>query len=464
MTDATGGARPTSRRSYRPAEIVVALEHLDEVERELAYLGVKPDPARAARSRRLGLALLPLVDLEAAVARLPEPEHTAPQRPGRAPAGDGSALDALMGALRRRFADRYAGWQPTMGKNRYVEGLEGLGEIGANGDGAPRPAGDPPPPGGGEPRPDGEIGGGSTRPLGEIGGGGGGGPRPLGEIGGGGRGGPRATDPPLHLAYDPQPGRRVEVGVLDTAMVAHPELVGRFVADRPPLPYSGAAPRPFFSGHATFIAGLILHRAPGAELHARSVLADADGTASAWDVANKIVEFADSGVALLNLSLGCVTPDGEAPLVLQRAIERLGPDTVVIAAAGNYPPPGAAVDRPLWPAALPGVIAVGAYDPAAPGRPAEFSREQPWVRAMAPGVDVLSTYLDGPVSIAHRDADGGATEVRRRHFTGFARWSGSSFAAATVTGLVAAATRPGQVSAREAAQALLTSPAGPTYL
>ena len=44
----------------------------------------------------------------------------------------------------------------------------------------------------------------------------------------------------------------------------------------------------------------------------------------------------DSGVQVLNLSLGCSTADGQAPMVLERAIAQLTPTMAVVAAAGNH--------------------------------------------------------------------------------------------------------------------------------
>ena len=63
---------------------------------------------------------------------------------------------------------------------------------------------------------------------------------------------------------------------------------------------------------------------------------------------------------------------------------------------------------------------------------APFSPDAPWVDALAPGVDVVSTC----------DAVGDGTGV-------FARWSGTSFAAAAVTGAIAALVGPGR-TARQA--------------
>jgi subtilisin family serine protease len=130
--------------------------------------------------------------------------------------------------------------------------------------------------------------------------------------------------------------------------------------------------------------------------------------------------FAGTRIDILNTSLGCRTFSGSEPLVIRRALRALGPDVLVVAAAGNHNLEPYR-HQPTWPAASPGVVAVGATD-------ANFSPELPWVSYVAPGTQVVSTYLDGA----------------------YARWEGTSFAAAVVSGAVAARTVPGQVSPAQA--------------
>ena len=93
---------------------------------------------------------------------------------------------------------------------------------------------------------------------------------------------------------------------------------------------------------------------------------------------------------------------------------------MVVASAGND-----ASCRPTIPASLPGVVSVGGIGPAGP---APFSNYGPWVRACAPAVDLVSTFFDRlnpvyPVNPALSDLD---------DFKGWARWSGTSFAAPAV--------------------------------
>ncbi|OPG14322.1 S8/S53 family peptidase [Microbispora sp. GKU 823] len=158
---------------------------------------------------------------------------------------------------------------------------------------------------------------------------------------------------------------------------------------------------------------------------------------------------------ILNLSLGCFTLSGGPPLVIARAIERLAPRVLVVAAAGNHGAlphlsSGRSRRSACWPAAVPPVVAVGAYGtvdghPVMPG----WSPDLPWVACLAPGEGVVGSYLTGEV-----DIDG-----RRQTFQGHARWSGTSFSAALVTGAVAARTVPGSVTPRQALDKLLAEAA-----
>ena len=106
--------------------------------------------------------------------------------------------------------------------------------------------------------------------------------------------------------------------------------------------------------------------------------------------------------------------------------------TVVVAAAGND-----STCRVTWPAALPGVIAVGALGPSGP---APFTNYGSWVTC-APGVDVISNFFD---DVDKHDDKNPATS----DFHGWAKWSGTSFAAP----IVAAAIACGGVAVRHLVQ------------
>jgi thermitase len=124
--------------------------------------------------------------------------------------------------------------------------------------------------------------------------------------------------------------------------------------------------------------------APGADLMAIPVCTPVgDGTSDEcdlYDVLRGIDEAWKQEATILNLSLA-----GPPDPLLQRAVTRLLElGAVVVAAAGN-----GGSSLPTYPAAYPGVVGVGALDPA--GQPFAQGNHGPWVSLAGPGVEVLST-------------------------------------------------------------------------
>src|SRR4051794_15503722 len=398
--------------------IVVADEHRRMV-LDLLGRGVTTEKT----DERLGLSLLLLDDVDDAARRM---EQTRQKEKGaREPEHVYGALDKLLGNLRSITQARYAGWSPTMGKNRILTGVQFKPYTNA---------------------------GGFTRPT-------------------------TPEKAPQDYPAAARSGRRVRVGILDTRLDPHTRLGGRYLTDPDALtrPQAGQE-RQWWEGHATFIAGIVLSLAPAADLDVRTALAPgkppADGwTMTLWTLAERLADYRDSGVQVLNLSLGCSTADGQSPMVLERAIAQLTPNMAVVAAAGNHGtdklgdaereeqdmPERAA---PLFPAALDGVLAVGAVDAA--GKSAPFnpidgtdpSKPAPWIDVLAPGVEITSTYLDetGDQHVLVPNDDKPVT-YDKVAFEGYANWSGPSFAAAHVTGLVAARIAAG-MTPQEAVQAV----------
>ena len=177
------------------------------------------------------------------------------------------------------------------------------------------------------------------------------------------------------------------------------------------------------AGHGTFISGVIRQQCPDARIHHRGALTSYGDGDDASIVA--AIERAIGGgrhrfdVVVMAFGTYTETPD---PPPMATAIERLLGGSVVVASAGND-----ATSRHTYPAALPGVVAVGALDR---GGRAAFSNFGPWVDACTPAVDVVSTFFD---DVDDRDEDG---ELREQ-YRGWARWSGTSFAAPKVAGVIA---------------------------
>ncbi len=392
-------------------EFVAASPHAKGVAAAVAAIGVDCTDTQSS-SRRLDLSLLTprwredsgQTLRQAVVARTSRPDAgrlldlvPPPREPGV------SRLDDLMFCIRYDHAARYDGWVPTMGKNRTVQNVTGQPHID----------------GGSADVPDPHIDGGSA-----------------------GDPDPHIASAAAAVAHAAGEQGRVRVGILDTPLFPNPKLLGHYLADADDLL---PADRPVYSryaGHATFIAGLILQRARGAELEVRRTLDEEHAQTTLWDLVHHMLDMRDAGVQVLNLSLGCFTRDRAAPMVLERAVRLLAPDTVIVAAAGNHGDltedeagdSGINPRTPFWPAALDDVVAVGA-DRGSAGELAAFSPSLPWITFTAKGVELVSTYLKGLVYLPGRG---------NVPFDGRATWSGTSFAAATVSGELAALTRRGE--------------------
>ncbi len=430
----------------------------------------------------LRLTLIGLTDatkvpdrLQERVDRLPEPLRPAPE-----PDEDSSELDEVLADLRAVFEQDYDGWTPRMGKNRFMTGIQFVTY------------------------PNAEVPGFTSIAM--------------------------PTDASvndiameINEAGHRSAGEGVRVGLLDTRMYQHRLLAGRYVAPPDSLLPTITKPVPYIHGHAAFLVSRVLAEAPSAQLDVRAVARPYDAGQSDWDTtvgdttvgdttvgdttvgdttvwdttiwaaAKQMVQYRSSGVRLLNCSWVCYTRDGKPPLVLERAVGLLAPEVLVIAAAGNHGQYMAAEgsldpeaedkafreandlparNAPAYPAALPDVVAVGAFGDDA-RHPADFNPKgagprslAPWINVLAPGVDVLGAYFGdtGPQDVLIRKLSGSGEgwaaylnaepEYEVGSYNGAARWSGTSFAAATVSGAIAARL-PSCDSPREALEQVL---------
>jgi thermitase len=164
-------------------------------------------------------------------------------------------------------------------------------------------------------------------------------------------------------------------------------------------------------GHANFIAGVVVQATEAAQIRIVKVL-DSFGVCTEADLAAAITGLTD--VDVLNLSLGGFSVGDQPPAVLAAALQTFlsGTGRVVVAAAGN----DGIHERPFWPAAFAAgsstwaqqVLAVAAHNGS---DVCAWSNRGPWVTLVAPGEDVVSTFINHP------------------SFTsGWAAWSGTSFA------------------------------------
>lgn len=182
------------------------------------------------------------------------------------------------------------------------------------------------------------------------------------------------------------------VAVLDTGVDAtHPDLLGVVRPGRDFIDTRRDG-RTDPNGHGTGVAGVIAAvtgngigvagLARGAVVLPVRVM-DAAGAGNTGLTAAGIVWAVDNGADVINLSLGGVGYDPS----LQAAVDyALGRQVVVVAAAGNAFQDGNPV---FYPAALPGVIGVGAVSEDL--QVAGFSNQGSYVDVTAPGVRILTT-------------------------------------------------------------------------
>lgn len=239
-----------------------------------------------------------------------------------------------------------------------------------------------------------------------------------------------------------------------TATATDPEAGGA-IADRMTGELASHA------GHGTFIAGLLRQRCPDADITVLRIM-DADGVVPEWRLSEALMGL---GTKLgeepgcfdaLVLSLGYYPEVGDRNYVAGQkrqllTIARRG--VVTFAAAGND-----CTERPSYPAAfapaaefnptdqdfavrptLP-LVAVAALNPDR-STVALFSNDGSWVNGQAVGANLVSTapkYAQGSVqaivSVIGPDGRRRSTIDPDNYSSGFATWSGTSFAAPVLAG------------------------------
>jgi hypothetical protein len=210
-------------------------------------------------------------------------------------------------------------------------------------------------------------------------------------------------------------------------------------------------------GHGTFIAGLIHQHAPDADVLSLRVMRsdnvgyESDVLLALWLLVDR-VEQAQSNPAnaaemidVVSISLGYYHETWRAEKLarLAKVIDKLTSlGVVVVAAAGND-----SSRRPFLPAAIaslttttmPLVVGVGAANPN--GTTSWYSNGGASASAEAPGTCVVSIFppdIDGARAPSNNAFSDGRQSVDEDSFrSGFALWSGTSFAAPTLAAAVA---------------------------
>ena len=226
------------------------------------------------------------------------------------------------------------------------------------------------------------------------------------------------------------------------------------------------------SGHALFLAGLVRQTCPEAEITAFELMGP-EGIVDEASLLDALAVVRDKQLDepgwadALVLSLGYYAEAGDdtyTATLKHDLLELAGLGVAVFCAAGND-----ATSVPSYPAAfaldprfgestrMP-LTAVAAANP--DGSATEFSNEGPWVSVTAPGVNLVSTVptsMDGAALQARVRVQSTGLRPRAssdvdRFQSGFASWSGTSFATPLVAGLfltnLVDADMPGPIPAR----------------
>jgi subtilase family protein len=248
----------------------------------------------------------------------------------------------------------------------------------------------------------------------------------------------------------------VRIGVSDTGLLqdiaAFPWLAG-VTGDVDPLAAGrpGGPPRiPEYTGHGTFIAGVARSMAPTSEIVVNDHFSLSGGELENVMIARLFDLAATFSPHIINLSAGTYVWQNWEPLGLD-AFHQAFPDVTLVTAAGND-----STDRPFYPAALDWVIGVGALASDQTNR-AWFSNFGDWVDVYALGEGMTNAYAVGEYTYQEPPR-----RPAKQNFAGMARWSGTSFSAPLVAGLIAARmARTGESSTDATASLMATARANP---
>jgi hypothetical protein len=262
-------------------------------------------------------------------------------------------------------------------------------------------------------------------------------------------------DPATNILLDPNgpdvPANRLWPWLTDVA--GDPEPGGMYLAQ------PGGGPSDelrAYAGHGTFVAGVIKTVAPKCSVEVLNLVIDrtvSGGGVLESDLVNALYdalelkkflpkdgdgqgddEPAELPVLphLINMSAGCPSRLN-VPLAsfesLWGFLETYVPnhDVVLVAAAGNSANPWS-----FWPASFEWAVGVGSIDH--DGRVSDFSNWGDSVDVYARGRNIINAFPNGTYT-CHETPD---RDDLRRFVNGRARWSGTSFSAPLVTGMIAA--------------------------
>jgi subtilisin family serine protease len=219
-----------------------------------------------------------------------------------------------------------------------------------------------------------------------------------------------------HALVDFKETSNIIVAVIDSGVDSdHPDLKGIFVEE---VNFT-TGPTKDTKGHGTHVSGIIAALrnnkvgisgvCQSRNLMSLKALSPYSGTG----YYNALRHAVDKGAKVINLSLGGFSQDLTEITLIKRALKK---GVIVVAAMGNED-----TTKPSYPAAIPGVIAVGASTEV--DGHASFSNRGAHIHLVAPGVNILSTVPTYP-----------SPDAKTTHYDS---WDGTSMATPFVTAAVA---------------------------
>lgn len=195
-------------------------------------------------------------------------------------------------------------------------------------------------------------------------------------------------------------GKGVTIAVLDTGCDAHPELQDRIIGGRNFTDDDKGNPDIFldYNGHGTHVAGIVAAQkndqgivgvAPEANLLIVKVLNRNGSGKYAW-IIEGIYYAIEQKADIISMSLGGPHDVPELHEAIQKAIAN---NILVVCAAGNEGDGDDSTDEYAYPGYYNEVISVGAINHE--GEPTEFTNSHNEIDLVAPGEEILSTYLNG---------------------------------------------------------------------
>ncbi|RJS50103.1 S8 family peptidase [Bacillus sp. PK3_68] len=196
-------------------------------------------------------------------------------------------------------------------------------------------------------------------------------------------------------------GKGMTVAVLDTGCdTSHPDLQERIIGGRNFTDDDGSNPDIFedYNGHGTHVAGTIAAQknesgvvgvAPEASLLIVKVL-NKNGSGQ-YDWIIKGINYAiEQKADIISMSLGGPSDTPELYEAIKRAVAN---DVLVVCAAGNEGDGDDSTDEFAFPGCYNEVISVGAVN--LERRSSHFTNSHNEIDLVAPGEEILSTYLNG---------------------------------------------------------------------